>query len=216
MLLENTEPDAMGTPHERDDRGDRQRQEPAGLVIRRRHGKIEMRTGFVPHTAVVARGDAEAVVARTKIVVERLPTSPNVLPIAVLAVEPVAETCFLWCDKAQRRVVDLHVARQRRKSDPSISGRNVEAPVVGGDLLNAHRRRKGVERNTMRIEDSDAAWGCEPELPVRQHGGRRVETDRHRQALDTVGADQRVELDRTVRIGNPRSQFRWTDAYQPA
>ena len=69
--------------------------EPDGLVVRWRDRKIQKRTRFVPHAAVIARDYAEAVAAGRKIGIERLPASPGVLPIAIAAFELVAKAHFL-------------------------------------------------------------------------------------------------------------------------
>ena len=76
------------------------------------------RAGFVPHAAVVAGDHAEAIRAGTEVGVERLPPRADVLPVAVAAFEFDAELVLLRRDEAQRRVVDLQIANERRKSSP--------------------------------------------------------------------------------------------------
>ena len=82
-------------------RGDREREKPGGLVVGRRDREIEVRAGFVPHAAVVAGDDAEAVIARRQVGVEGLPPIAGVLPIAIVALQHVAEAHLLRCDEAQ-------------------------------------------------------------------------------------------------------------------
>ena len=100
-------------PEQRQKRGHARHMEPDGLVVRRGDGKIERCAGLVPHPAVIAGRDAEAVVARRKIVVERLPAVANVLPIADPAFQLVAKQDLFRRDQAERGVVDLQIADQR-------------------------------------------------------------------------------------------------------
>src|SRR5260221_6885782 len=100
-------------PEQRQKRGHAQRAEPNRLVVRRGYGKIQERSSLVPHTAVVASHDAEAVLAWRKIGIERLPSVAGLLPIAIQAFQLVAKTYLFRRDQAERRVVDLQIAYQR-------------------------------------------------------------------------------------------------------
>src|SRR5260370_14368708 len=71
--------------------GRAQRAEPGSLVVGRGDGEIQECAGLVPHTAVIAGSDAEAVVAGSKIGIERLPAVPPVPPIAIPACPPCAQ-----------------------------------------------------------------------------------------------------------------------------
>ena len=157
----------MGAPDKCDHRGDRERQKPGRLVVRRRDREIQGRAGLVPHAAVVARRDAEAVIAGTKIVVERLAARADVLPVTILALELVAEPHLLRRDKTERRVVDLQIARQRGQAEVRIcEGIRIVGLAVGDDLLDMHGRRKTVERQAARIHDADAGRANEPQSPI--------------------------------------------------
>ena len=95
---------------------------------------------------------SEAVAAWREVVVERLPSRAGILPPGVVALEHVAELDLFRRDEAQRRVVDLQVARQRPEIDPS-AGRDVDRPVVRNHALDVHWRRKRVDIEPARIVD---------------------------------------------------------------
>src|ERR1700756_6077859 len=68
-------------PPEQNQKSNHARQaEPQGLVVRRSDGKIQERSGLVPHPAVIASDDVEAILPWTKIRIERLPSRAHVLP----------------------------------------------------------------------------------------------------------------------------------------
>ena len=94
--------------------GHTQRSKPNRLVVGRSNGEIQERPRLVPHAAVIAGDDAEAVLAWRKIGVERLPTIAGVLPIAIPAFQLVAKEHLFRRDQAERRIVDLQIAHQRR------------------------------------------------------------------------------------------------------
>jgi hypothetical protein len=64
-------------------------------------------------TAVVGGPDAEAVVAGGKVVIEGLPASAGVRPIAIVAFQLVAKLDLLRRHKAESGVVDLQIVAQR-------------------------------------------------------------------------------------------------------
>src|SRR4029077_16180892 len=84
--------------------------EPGGLVVGRGDGEIQECAGLVPHTAIVAGGDAEAVVAGREIGIERLPAGAHVTPIAILAFQLEAKKDLFRRDEAERGIVDLQMA----------------------------------------------------------------------------------------------------------
>jgi len=135
------------------------RAEPGGLVIRRGDGEIERVAGLIPHAAVIAGGDAEAVAAWIEIGIECPPFIDDLLPVAIVAFELVFEMDLLRRDQAKIGVVDLEVASQRGQAQVR---RGIVCLAVGGDLLDVHRRREFVEGKVTRIDDADAVPGREP------------------------------------------------------
>src|SRR5262249_12156512 len=131
----------------------------------------------IPHAAVVARDGMEAVMARRKVVVERVTTRSDVLPVAVpAAFELDAKPILFWRDQAERRVVDLQIARQRGQTDASIGALiRIVRLSVGDNLLDVHRRRKCVGEKVPRIDHADAILANEPQSSIRALGDLRTE-----------------------------------------
>src|SRR6266478_5429121 len=102
-----TQSQLIEPPKQCQERSRARQAEPGSLVVRRGYGKIQERSGLVPHTAVIASHDAKAVVARREIRIESLTAIASVLPIAVPAFQLVAKTYFFWRHQAERRIVDL-------------------------------------------------------------------------------------------------------------
>ena len=88
VFLDDAQPNAMSAEDQRDQRRDRERHEPGGLVERRRDDEGDGGAGFVPHAAVIGRHHAEAVGARRQIGIEGLAAIARILPVAVVAFEP--------------------------------------------------------------------------------------------------------------------------------
>src|SRR4029077_3964797 len=108
--------------------------------------------------------DAEAVVARRKIGVERLTAVASVAPIAVPAFQLVAKKDLFRRDEAERGEINLQITNERGQRYASVcSGTRVVGLPVGGDLLNIHRRRQRVERQMARIDDPYAVELAEPQ-----------------------------------------------------
>src|SRR5262249_11777759 len=105
---------AIHRPEQREERDYRCRPYRRALVPRGRDRELQDVPGLVPHAAVVAGDDAEAVRARTQIAVVRLAVSAHLTPVVILAFEPDSELILFRYHEAERRVVDLKVARQRR------------------------------------------------------------------------------------------------------
>ena len=83
---------------------------------------------LVPHAAVVGGHDAEAVVAGSEIRILDLPLVADVPPVPVLALELESETHLLRRDQAQRRVIDLEIANERRQSRAETVRRRTSSP----------------------------------------------------------------------------------------
>ena len=163
----------MGGPDQPRHRAHRERQKPLRLVVGGSDREIERGARFVPHAAVVRRHDPEPVRAGRQVGVERLPPRARVLPVAIAALEPVAEPHLLGCDEAERRVVDLQVAdgwQAPRFPSPDAIGYLCRSAIIcsmrtgGGSVLN----------EVGRIDDGDAVGRREPQAPVGRPG--RVRT----------------------------------------
>src|SRR5258708_4793338 len=98
LLRDLMEPEPMKAPEQRQKSGHARHLEPTGLIVRREDGKIKGRAGLVPHAAVIAGCDAEAVIAWRKIVIERLSFIANVFPVGIAAFQPDAKTDLLRRD----------------------------------------------------------------------------------------------------------------------
>ena len=120
---------------------------------------------------------------------------------------------LLWRNKAERGVVDREIADQRRQAQVR---RQLVGVIVGGDLLNVYRRRKVVERKVTRVDDADAIVRQEPQLSIRRLGDARAVGADARMAPDSVRAVEKRDLDRPLRIGDPRVQVAACDAHEAA
>ena len=100
----------MGGPHHRHKREHTQHAEPIRLPVRRGNGELQGIALLVPHTAVVAGDDAEAVGARSEgSSTARWRSLTDLSPVIVLPLQLVLEMNLLRRDKAQSGVVDLQV-----------------------------------------------------------------------------------------------------------
>ena len=89
--------------------------EPIRLVVRRSDGKIQLCGTIVPDAVTIACDHVKGILSRRQIRVERLPARAGVLPITVIAVEPIAKLHLLWNQKLGRGVINLHVPRVGRE-----------------------------------------------------------------------------------------------------
>src|ERR1700691_5295198 len=189
-------------PEHQEEGGCACRLEPSGLIIRRADGKIEGRAGLVPHSAVIAGGDAKAVIAWRKIVIERLPFIANVLPVGIAAFQLDAKTDLLRRHQAESGVVDLEIANKRGQAQVR---RGLVGLAVGGDLLDVYRRRKLVDGNVTWIDDVDAVEWQEPQFSIGGLGdARSVFAYRDCTEADAVGTIECGALNDPLRIGRPR------------
>src|SRR6266850_175716 len=101
LLCQLPQPQLIASPKQCHKRRYTRQAEPRGLVVCRGYGKIQERSGFIPHTAVIASHDAEAVVARREIRIERLTAVASVLPIAVPAFQLVTKKDLFRRDEAK-------------------------------------------------------------------------------------------------------------------
>jgi hypothetical protein len=201
---EPIEAEAIEAPEQAQKRGGAGDFEPSGLIVRWIDGEIEGCAGFIPHPAVIAGRHAEAVVAWSKVAIERLPASAGVLPIAIPAFQFVPEAgCLRRCE-AESGVVDLQIADPRRQTQirrPVVNRVVKVSLVVGGDLFDLHRRGK-EGRKIPRIEDAHATSFQEPKLPIRGFGNARtIAGDGVRPESGSV---EYGRLNLPVRIGSPR------------
>src|SRR5262249_3484702 len=146
-----------------------QRTEPPGLVIRRSHGEIERSAGLVPHAAVVAGHDAEAIIARRQIVIERLATRAGILPVMVEALQPEAKENFLPGHEAQIGVIKREMSDMWRQTQ---SARSIVGLRIRPDLFDVYWRWKLVDGQTLRIDNAEGIERYEPYFSVRSSGHR--------------------------------------------
>ena len=166
------EPQPVQPPEHGQKGGHARRVEPSGLIVRRRDGELQRIAGFVPDAAVIAGDDAEAVLAGRKTCIYRSATISAVLPVPVLSLQLVLETDLLRRDEAQGRVTNFQAMGQRRQPPVRSRPSREVLPnglVVGGDLLDVHRRRELVGSGMERIDHADdsVAWK-KPQPAVRR------------------------------------------------
>ncbi len=194
--------------------------EPSGLVVGRRDGKIQRIPRLVPHSTVIASHHPEAVLAWTKIGIERLPPRPRVLPVAIPTFQLHAEVHLFRHHQAQRGVINRQVAHQRRQLRGRGGCITVGAlPVslaVRDDLLDVHRGRKFVEGKVTRIDDADAVARQEPDPSIRRLSHERRVSTSHGMAPHTIRSVERFGFYEFARIGDPSVQFGLGDAHQAA
>ena len=105
----------VGRPQHGEGHSDPEHFEPARLVVRRRDREFQRCTRLVPDAAVVAALHAELIGPRREVGVEGLSPRADVLPVAVATFKFDAELVLFRRDVAQRRVVDLQIANERRQ-----------------------------------------------------------------------------------------------------
>src|SRR5262245_54247985 len=96
------------------------REKRSRLKPRRLDAEVQRRSGLVPHASVVAGSNAEAILARTKIVVQRLAAIAGVMPVSVVSFELVAKPHVPRELEAQRGVGDFELLSERRQTRWSI------------------------------------------------------------------------------------------------
>src|SRR6266403_6085070 len=223
LLCQLPQPQLIESPKQCHKRRYTRQAEPRGLVVCRGYGKIQERSGFIPHTAVIASHDAEAVVARREIRIERLTASASVLPIAVPALQLVTKKDLFRRDEAERGVIYLQITNERGQKYASVcSGTRIVGLAVGGDLLDVHRRRKFVEGKVARIDDADAVPRQEQQFSIGGLGDLRAEVAGTGKDPDSIGNVENRGLDEPLRIfvfvngGDPTFQLVARDAHQAA
>src|SRR5208283_2993439 len=204
LFVQSADAKLINRPEDRQKREHAQRAKPRRLPVRRGDGEVQERARLVPHPAVIASRHAEAIVAGSKIRIERLPAIADVLPIAIPAFQLVTKKHLLRRDEAEPGIVDLEIANQRRQAQ---TGRRIVALAIGADLLDMHRRRKLVERKVTRIDDADAVPRQEPNSSIRGFGNTRAEASRVQMTPNTVRTVENGSLDRPLRIADPRVQL---------
>src|SRR5580698_5965927 len=156
-------------PEQQQERNRTEREKPGSLVPGRSNGEVQKCASLVPHTIVVARDHAKAIVAWPKIGVKCLAPRSRVLPALIATLKPVTKAHLLRCHETKRGVVDLQIAHARRQGYIRICiGVHVVAFVVGDDLLDVHWWWKLVKDKMARI---DGLIG-KPHPPIRRFRGR--------------------------------------------
>ena len=188
---------------------------PRGLIVRRCDGKLERIAGLVPHPAVIAGDYVEAVLARGQIRILRLTDVDDFLPVRVLALEFVVEMDLFRRDQAQGGVIDL---RRRGRWRAGASRCRVRYGLPSAlILLDVHRRRELVDRKMPGIDHLDTFSRQEPQFAIGElRDGRTVGVRRKRAEPDAVRRIPNRRFNPTLRVGDPRVQFRPWDAHQAA
>ena len=163
--------DAIAGPHQHDGGYRDQRLEPSRLGIRRRNRERERCTGVVPYSAVVAGPHPKRVRAGSQIGIERLSPRADILPLGVAPFEHDPKRILLGGDEAERRVVNLQIADERRQPH---TGRRIVGTPIGDELFDVHRRRYRVMRQVRGIDERNAVLSRQPDFSVGigRHVGR--------------------------------------------
>jgi hypothetical protein len=87
--------------------------------------------------------------------IERLPAITNLLPIEVAPFQLVTKKIFGRVYEAKRGIVDLHVTYKFGEANLLIfAGSEIVSLAVSDDLLNVHMRRKLIEWDVTRIDNT--------------------------------------------------------------
>src|SRR5262249_26026695 len=141
VLLDDANTHVMRGPGNRENSANRERQKPSCLIVGGCNDEVDGCTCLVPDTAVVGRSDAESVLSRRKIGVERLSAVAHIPPVAIEALELVAKSHLFGRHQAQCGVIDLQIVDTRRQAYRSTGIlRRVVRLAVGDDVLNLHWR----------------------------------------------------------------------------
>src|SRR5262249_3068742 len=152
--------------------------EPARLVKRRGDNEVDRSARVVPYAVVVRRGNAELVPAWAEIRIVRLAPIADVLPVAVEALELVAEANPLRHRETAGAVLDLQIGRVLRQLDACADV--LMALVAVPDRPDRNRRRQRVAHELRRIDRDHSARRREPDAPIGRfdRGGLRAQLPR--------------------------------------
>ncbi|AZK84143.1 hypothetical protein BO992_14940 [Xanthomonas oryzae pv. oryzae] len=129
-----------------------QGQEPARQTERRWNLDLHRRTPFVPDPVLVGGKNAESIMARTPIGMDRLAPRAGVLPTLIDAFEPIAQSPPFWNRQAQRGVCDAYLLCSDRQLQQR-AGRNRTSIDIDIDIDGAHayRRRQRIVVQAVRV-----------------------------------------------------------------
>src|SRR5271165_2524832 len=113
LMMQLPDTPLVGRPQQRQKEHRAEGAKPVCLVVRGCDGEIQLCRGIVPHAVTVGRDYAERILPGRQICVKRLPARTGVVPVMVIAVEPVAKFYLLWNQEGGRSVINLQVARER-------------------------------------------------------------------------------------------------------
>src|SRR5262249_51380862 len=183
--------------------------------------EIEECAGLVPHAIVIASHQAKAVVAWGEIVVEGAPPSAGLLPITIAGFQHVTKENLFGRNEAERGVVDLQVAYQRRQADLSVDiRRRVVCFVVGDETFDMYWWRQYIEMKLMWIDDGEAIDTSKPKLAIRGPYDVRGGAAKISLASYSIGNVEMGNLNGPlssfvlVRCSGPRVQLGARDAHQ--
>src|SRR6202142_4136866 len=157
--------------------GQRARTKPPGLEPGGGDAEGQSCAFLVPDAVVVARDHTKAVIARTKIGVERLSPYSMILPFLIATPQLVSKAYLLRSYEAQRRIVNFEITSQGRKAK-AISRR--KRFVVGNNLFNVHWRRCRIAVQVGWVDHLHDVFICEPQSSIRRPGCIWPERSRHR------------------------------------
>ncbi len=209
---------AVQRPQGSDECRDAQGAEPIRLPVRGSDEELERRALLVPDAAVVRGDHAETVVAGVEVAVERLAAIAGLLPVGVSTFELVAKPVEFGRDEAERGVVDLEIAHERRQAQRR---RRIVGPSVRDDSLDMNRRRLIVVWQVAGVDRRHAIATREQHLPVLRDGQvRRVAA----QMIRTEGTIRCVQHQRpdggrrpaAVHCSGPRVQVSAGDPHHRA
>src|SRR5271165_12790 len=86
----------VGRPQQQQKEARAEGAKPVCLVVRGCDGEIQPCRGLVPHAVTVGRDYSERILPGRQVSVERLPASTSVVPVTVVAIEPITKLHPLW------------------------------------------------------------------------------------------------------------------------
>ena len=141
-------PKSIKQPEDSRGHHDATQPKPGCLIERWENVKRGSRSCIIPHAIVVGGDHMKSIVSRRQIGKKRLSAPQWVLPIGIMAFELIAEAHFFRNHEAERRIVDLDVARARGKL--KAIARKILLSVCD-DLLHVNRRGNAVPLQMFRI-----------------------------------------------------------------
>ena len=170
-VLNMAHPIPVSRPQKRQERHRGDCAEPGGLAVRRSDGELQRGGALIPDAVAVGRHHPERVLPRRHIGIERLPPWTGLMPIVVVAIEPVAKLDLLWDREGRRCVIELQVAHVRAHLEAVTSREFLSVDDHGFD---GGCRRPCWLRHPGRVQHLHDDSAGKPHAPIGG-GCRRVE-----------------------------------------